>query len=559
MACLALLAMAPSAVAQQAAPAPPVVAVIGLADAAQMLPPETRAAGIDLSRIVVPDAAGLAARLAPLLGARLDMEMVDRLRSAVTDHYRAAGRPFVDIGLPEQDVTEGVVHIVITEFRIGTVRVEGNAWFRDGMIRGGAGLVPGEVVDKTRLDRRIAQLGSGAFLSVTPEFRPGEAPGTTDVVLRVTDRMPLDFSLGVNNSGSPSTGWERIVLGATWGDVFGTGQTLNWQFTTSPDFWRQREQFNGREREPAAVGHTIGWQAPLPWGHTLGLSAGLMRQSPRLGPDLGSRGRTTLLGATYAVPLGEPGFGLAPGASHEIGLGYDFKRSNNDLSFGGDTVQRGFSEVSQFTLRYTLQLPDSAGLTQLQNSLVLSPGGMTPNNTDAAFQPSGLDRSGTPGAQARYAYDRLVLTRMTPLPAGFGLLLRATGQIASGTLLPSEQLPLAGIESVRGYQEFGVAGSDGVVLAAELRLPRVSPAGLLVDAATDGLQPHLFVDWGRGWNRTPSDAAPARNRAASIGVGARYEVGRHLSLRLEQGWQLVDAPRQSADGAFLHFAATATW
>lgn len=546
--------------AARAQPAPPLVAVIAVADPAQMLPPGTHAAGIDLSRLAVPEAPGLVARLAALLGAPIDGALVARLRDAVTAHYESAGHPFVDVGLPEQDVTEGVVQLVITEFRLGTLRVEGNAWFDAALIRARSGLLPGEVIDKAELDRRIARLGASPFLSVTPEFSPGQAVGTTDAVLRVADRLPLEFSVASNKTGSPETGWERVVLGVTWGNFLGLGQTLGWQFTTSADFWHDRGAHEGRERPPGFVGQVLTWEAPLPWGATLGASAGLMRQTPQLGPDLGSRGRTIVAGLTYAMPLGPLGLAPHPGSSQQLTLAYDFKRTNNYLSFGGSTVQSGYTDVSQFTARYALQLPDPLGLTDLLGSLVLSPGDMTTYNTDADYQPGDGGHAGTPGASARYAYARLALTRTTPLPAGFELLLRGTGQLASGNLLPSEQLSLAGIDAVRGYQEFGVIAATGALLTAELRLPRLSPASLLPAAGVqDGLRPHLFLDLGQGWNPTPSSATPAYARTAGIGVGLRYDIGRALSLRLEQGWQLLRAPRQAAGSPFLLFALSATW
>jgi hemolysin activation/secretion protein len=548
-------------VATARAETPPVVsAVIGLSDAAQLLPPETRAEGVDLSRVGVPDPEGLAARLRPILGAPVDMQTVARLREAVTAHYQAQGRPFVDVGVPEQDVTEGVVQLVITEFRVGRIAVEGNRWTRDARIRAAAGLTEGAAIDKPALDARLGQLGTGRFLTVTPEFRPGTTPGTTDVTLRAADRFPLEFTAAISNTGAPATGWERIALGVTWGDAFGLGHTIGWQFSTSPDFWHDRGSPTGKERPPGFVGNSLSWQVPLPWGHSLSFNGGLMRQSPRLGPDLGARGRTLLAGASYNVPLGPPRFLGAAEGSQEIAIAYDYKRSNNDLSFGGLLVQQGFNEVSQFTLRYTLARPDALGMTQLLANAVGSPGGMTPENTDRAFQPQGLGRSGTPGARARYAYGRATVTRITPLPAEFALVLRGTGQIATGTLLPSEQLPLAGVDAVRGYQEFGVAASQGVTLSAELRLPGVALGQLLsARLPEDGFQPHLFADWGRGWNPTPSDAAPARNRAASVGAGARYEIAPNLTLRLEQGWQLIEAKRQSAASPFLHVAVTTTW
>lgn len=107
---------------------------------------------------------------------------------------------------------------------------------------------------------------------------------------------------------------------------------------------------------------------------------------------------------------------------------------------------------------------------------------------------------------------------------------------------------------VRGYQEFGLAGSRGLLFSAELRGP-VFHAGL----PDDSLQLHIFIDEGQAWNPTASQSAPAYVHSTSAGFGGRYQVGRYFSLRSEEGWQLTRSTRQAANGAFLHIAATATW
>jgi hemolysin activation/secretion protein len=542
----------------QQAPAP-IASIILLATPAQLVPADEPATGVDVSRIEAPQGAQLAARLGELLGLPIERGSLDRLRMAVTEHYRDAGRPFLDVGLPRQDVTHGVVQLVVTEYRVGSVRVEGNSWFSNAFILGRADLAPGSHIDKASLDRRVARLNNGPYLSVTPEFSAGTAAGTTDVVLRAADRMPLQLTTGFANTGSAVTGWERWSLGASWADGFRAGHILDWRMSSSSDFARAR--LGGQEEGPPRfVSHQLGWRIPLPSGDSIQLTGSHARGHPRLGGELASRGLNVELGAFYQMPLSSASGAPSQGPRQELGFGYEFKRSNNDLSFGGSVVQSGFTEVSQFVLRYTLVSGGADGLTTLQNAAVLSPGGMTPANSDGDFQPAGVTRSGLPGAHARYAYNRVNLMHQLPLSERSQLVLRGAAQVATGTMLASEQLAIAGIDAVRGYREFARAGSNGIVLGAELRGP---PLGLLSRLADrmpeDTLRPHLFIDAGHGWSPSASGAAPARQRTASFGVGAQYDVGQGMSLRLEQGWQLAPDRSEGANGAFLHVALTAAW
>jgi hemolysin activation/secretion protein len=501
--------------------------------------------GVDVSHVPAPEPEALRKRLAPLLDGPISPETLQRIREAIIDHYKQAGHPFIDVGFPPQDVTEGTLAVVVTEFRVGTVKAQGNTWFSDRVILNGAALKPGAVIDKPDLDRRVAQLNENQFLKVTPEFEPGHDPGTTDVTLKTQDRFPVDFFTTYGNTGNPTTGWDRWNLGATWGDALHLGQTLTYQISTSSDVWHGLEHDRLQSEDPSFVGHTIAWSAPLRWGDTLQLSLAYQRQVPQIGPSLGSVGITDLVGVVYQIPLTE---------LQQLGLAADYKRSNNQLSFGGLTVQTGFTEVDEFSIHYNLSHVSAYGQTLVDNALYLSPGGLTSANRDGAFQPAGAGHSGTPGARARYAYNKLTLTEIVPLPLDTGLVLRASGQESTDTLLPSEQMSIAGIDAVRGYQEFGLAGSRGLLLSAELRGP-VYHVGL----PDDSLQPHIFFDQGQVWNPTASQSAPAYLHSASTGVGGRFQVGRYFSLRMEEGWQLIRSDRQAANGAFLHISATATW
>ena len=515
---------------------------------------------MDLTRTPLLDDDLVRTKFNQLLGKPIGPPLLQDIKTIIVDRYKAVGHPFLDVGFPQQDVTNGTLQVVVTEFRVGQVMVEGNKWFTDRLIRRRSGLAPGDTIDNPALSKRLEQFNSGSFIQVTPEFKPGDATGTTDVTLRAQDHLPIKLSANYDNSGGPTTGWDRWTLGVTWGDAFWQGHTLGYQLGTSSNFWTSRPKRLGQEVDPNFATHNLSWDVPLPWGDTISLSGAYTTQSPNLGPDLGSVGLTETGRLSYKRPMGELKFGDHLIAStQELGLAYDYKRTNNDLSFGGTTINHGFSEVSQFSLQYTLTIPDDWGQSTLTNTLVHSPGGMTYRNTDAAFQPNDAGQSGTVGAKARYSYARVMLTRLVPLPSEFGLQLRVSGQIADQTLLPSEQLSIAGVDTVRGYQEGSITGSSGFVTSIELDGPKFSPSGLIGVENGDAAQLHVFWDYGQGSNRTPSSGSPANLHTSSIGFGGRYLVGENATIRMEQGWQLYRTRRQAAGGAFGHFSVSLTW
>ena len=178
----------------------------------------------------------------------------------------------------------------------------------------------------------------------------------------------------------------------------------------------------------------------------------------------------------------------------------------------------------------------------IADTLVLSPGGLTPRNTDAAFGP-GPDQTGVPFAKAEYAYDRLDVTRLTKIRGGFTWILRFEAQAASSNLLPSEQLNVGGMDTVRGYEEDVAGGPDGILASTEIRGPPVSPLAAWGSAgpARDQLQPDVFVDYAHVFNVHAIPGAPSSIDLASAGLGARYQVGSRLIMRAECGFPF-DAP-----------------
>lgn len=171
--------------------------------------------GIDTSRVSFMDAAKIRELLTPLLGRTIELDMLNKIKEGVLGYYRGAGHPFVDVGIPPQDVTDGIVDVIVSEFRLNKITIEGNEWFSDRQILRRSGLEVGEVIDNADLERRMTQLNANPFIKVAPEFKPGEAPATTEVVLRAKDQFPVRLTAGYDNSGGPTTGWDRWNLGAT--------------------------------------------------------------------------------------------------------------------------------------------------------------------------------------------------------------------------------------------------------------------------------------------------------------------------------------------------------
>lgn len=478
------------------------------------------------------DVTGIAAEQLPLLGTDAFRRRVERflgkpaslatlhdIAAEVVLHYRANDRPVVDVYVPEQDITSGVVQFMVQEARLGEVRVVGAQWFDPKPMKQQVRAEPGDPLVASVLQADSAWLSRNPFRRADVIFVPGTEPGTTDIELRVEDRMPLRVFGGYENSGIELLDEDRLFAGFNWGNAFGQAHELSYQYTTSADL-------------DSFAAHSATYVAPLPWRHTLTVYGSYAETQADVAPPFDMDGHSWQISARYAVPLDS----CSERFAHELRFGGDFKQTNNNLEFGGTRIYDTTADIVQAVIGYDARLDDEFGSTELGAALFLSPGGATDHNGRSDFSQA------RPGADPAYAYARFRLSRVTRLPKNFSLLLRGEAQLADGNLLATEQLGIGGYDTVRGYTEREANGDDGVWFSVELRTPPLDCARLFgIEDVDDKLQLLTFFDYGLVRPHDPIAGEAVQANLASAGVGLRYSITSVLSVRYDIGWQLTDS------------------
>jgi hemolysin activation/secretion protein len=447
------------------------------------------------------------------------------IRRAVVAHYRAAGKPLVDVYVPEQDVSSGVVRIAIAEFKLGRVHASGNSHFSNSLLEREMPLEPGAPIPQASVSKGLAVLNANPYRRVDAVFAPGDAAGTTDVVLQTEDRLPLRVSTGYDNEGVPDLGRDRFFAGIGYGNLFGLDQQVAYQFTASNDFFSGNPAIEGRPNRARFTAHALNYTAPLPWLDSIELFGVYAQSTPRLPDTYGQTGISAQLSFRYDWRLP-----TITDTAQLIQIGYDFKRSNNDLEFGGSQVFNSNTHIHQFVLVYDISKPTEVGTAHAAATLVASPGGLDGSNQDEAFN------AARQGATPRYIYMQLTASRATALGAGFTLITNGTFQWTPNTLLPSEEMGLGGESSVRGYDPYVAQGDRGWNIQTEVRTPAI-PLG----ASNAAVQPFVFFDAGRLWNTIDQPAENNPGLLAGVGAGVRFQWSRFVDLRCTFG-----APLRSA-------------
>jgi len=474
--------------------------------------------GVDAGDVALAQSPDFPAVIQPYLGQAVTMTSLAQMTRSIVAFYRNHDRPVVNVYVPQQAITSGYVQVVVVESRVEKVEATGAKWFSNDMLRHEVTLRPGEPISGQQVRTDVAWVNRNPFLQADMLMAPGSTPGTTDLLLRTQDRFPLRVFAGYEDSGNRYTQDDRILAGFNYGNLFGLGQQVSFQYTQAPD----KNDFQAESGT---------WIVPLPWRHQLTIFGSYASTSANLSDVFNSGGVNWQISGRYEIPLP-----ATKDYTESVILGYDFKRNNNSLLFGVASISDTTADVNQFVFGYNSALKDDWGSTTFSATGYWSPGNFSAYDDDYDYQQQRLD------ADSSYLYGQFSLDRVTRLPWDFTWEVSGLLQESDANLLPSEQLGLGGYSTAPGYEEREVNGDNGFLIGTRLLAPTVSIGEAMgwTKGFDDQLQFLVFVDYGgTSLHRvTDADINPNTN-LLSVGPGLRYVINTCLSLRFDYGFELL--------------------
>ena len=451
------------------------------------------------------------------IGEPITLRRLNTLARDIVQQYRRFKMPIVDVQIPEQRITGGTVYFVVVETRIDQVRVQPGCYFDCCEVARWIQCTrQGDRVFEPALENDLFWMNQNPFRRVSVDFQKGARDGTTDVIYRVNDIRPIRGYLGVDDSGVETLNLGRFFTGLSYGNVFGKGGTLGYQYTTDEDF-------------ALLKAHSASFTQPINrcWSiQAFGSWAGV---TPSLGGGLNQEGESWQLGASVVRHLERTRYQMT-----NINIGVDFKSTNNNLEFSGQTVAA--SNADLFQLRFGIDrlvrgcCPDEYVFAQL-DAFVGPGGGMTGSHSAAAFDTI------RPGATPDYVYGRLLFEDSRVIRRRLQLVSRFAAQAASERLLFSETLGLGGYDSLRGFDQRAYNADHGWRANFELG-PCTYRWGCDGDRRT--LRVYSFFDLGNGYLDDPLPGEDSSTFAASTGIGARFQLSDRLVCRFDYGFGVED-------------------
>jgi len=194
---------------------------------------------------------------------------LDEVADAVTQYYRERGLILAQAVVPVQTVEDGVVKVEVIEGKLGRVLTEGNDMYSDTLLAEPFKRLVGKPVTKAQVEAALLTLTDFPGLSIFGVFQPGQKVGEADIVLKVQEEDRFDFSVRVDNHGTPETGRNRLRPTIEWNNPTGSADriTLTGQRTNNPANSKfaslDYERYVGYGYRAGLLADFVGW-SPAP-------------------------------------------------------------------------------------------------------------------------------------------------------------------------------------------------------------------------------------------------------------------------------------------------------
>ena len=423
------------------------------------------------------------------IGTCITPEFIGSALERLNGYFLDAGFVTTRAYITPQDLKSGSLEITVVEGTIEDIRLNDNSPGDRRRVRMAFVARPGDILNINDIDQGLAQMNRPRSVVATLNLVPGNEAGQT--IVQIDEKLvsnPVRYKLGLDNSGSQSTGTTKSTLGVDADNLLSMNETISVSHIGSADT------------------NALAGSITLPIGHnTIEASSSYSDYLSDVDQFTQIFGRTDsrelkLTRFLFKTDTGD--------VKAEVSLAKkSTRRTINDLVL---TPQR--LTTARAGLKYSGRLENGVSLSA---NLYLAAGTKLLNATRDA----GLDKT-APRAQFRKLQaDGSVTVSHIP-----GMTIQTTyaGQLAPHPLYSSEQISAGGQKSVRGFKGNAISGDSGFYAQTDVIMP--VPARFIPKAAEPyaaGVQVYGGLDVGAARDL----ALGKTNLVAGGGGGMRMNFG----------------------------------
>ncbi len=375
--------------------------------------------------------------------------------------------------LPRQDVTDGIITILILEAKFGgsvfdEQQKKSLKSVTPELIQQiiGSRLILGEPISVIDLDRSLLIADDLPGVAVQGSLMAGEKDGETLVLLQANDEPRFSGDASLDNQGSRSTGEFKKTANLTMASPFQLGDQLNLSALNT----------QGTDYGRLAYSLPVGYD-----GLRLGINASHMQYKVVTSESQSTRpkGSSQVIGIDTLYPLIR-----TRSQNLYLQTAYDLKYFKNEAIQNSIYETTSDYRVNVFSVGLSGNQYDSFfGGGLLSGSMNFGLGAVDLIGSTANNQTGDAQGAKTSGAYSRIRWN---LSRQQNLVDNLSISVALSGQKANKNLDSSEKFYLGGVNGVRAYPNSEGAGSEGQMINLELR--QRLPQNFIVST---------FYDWGR--------------------------------------------------------------
>lgn len=468
----------------------------------------------------------------PLVGETVTVDTLDAVAAQITAAYRAEGFVLSQALVPAQTIAaDGIVRIQVVEGFVDRLTADGGS--------ASAQAIASRLLEPAAAERplRLGTLERGVLIardtlggSVETVLEPSPTTfGAADLTARLEPK-PVEAFAVVDNRSSRLFGSWVARAGGSLTNVMGLGERIDAQAAAALDTPRLWFVQLGVGAPVAALDGT--WLD----GSRLRVRGDVTRAEPDLSrlldPGFASVQDESNLGAEWEVPLVR-----ARRENLFVGLAVNYRDSKADTRLEDESIAVDTDRLLTFTPRVTYDRADRFGGVSLLDLRL---------RTGAAID--GLTRIGSTGAGAPKADFTFVgggLQRLQQFgPTRWSLYSEVIWQYAFDSLPTSERFALGGDRLGRGYSPGNTTGDSGYGGRLELRRAVELPAWQDIQS---GMLVYGFGEWGSAIDRSDRRDGQQWEVLGSAGLGARIDLGAHVTLTPELARQIAGRPSDRSD------------
>jgi len=432
------------------------------------------------------------AMIAPYLHSCMGMDDIDKLSQDITRQYTAKGYVTTRITIPQQNLKQGLLELIIVEGKVEEIAINNNQTAtQKAEVATAFPNMKGKILNLKDVEQGLEQINRLPSNNATVTIVPGNTNGTSQILVDNTPKNTFRGTVGYDNYGQKDTGVSRFHAGIEKDNLIGINDTVAVNYTAT------------------SKTNAVALSASVPYGYwTLSYDGSYSQYS-----ELVDNNIAALTGQAY---------------NNNLTLNrVIYRDSNNKVSL--ETILNHSDETRN--INDTALTPAELTVIRL-GALDLLHTGNTVWNFDAHYS-QGLsslgaihDADNLPTDAPRAQFKKIDGSISLSQPLSFATFHSTVhGQYSFDSLYNNEQLTLGDVTTVRGFTDNLVTGDSGLYNQNELDFPLSSSlaAGVPFHLGHN-LQPYMYLDEGY----TTSFVNHQYTTLVGSGVGVRLNTNKFI-------------------------------